>query len=59
MPPKESSYDSLRRHYPHQVKGSKFTISSQPVYKLPCSFVIIVIMGKIVNKVLEYNKYQA
>lgn len=24
MSPKESNYDSLRRHYPHQVPGSKF-----------------------------------
>lgn len=33
--------DFLRRHYPHQVKGSKVTPSSQPVLtpgvcKLPC-----------------------
>ena len=28
--PKESNYDFLRRHYPHQVKGSKLITSSQP-----------------------------
>ena len=31
MPPvKNRYYDFLRRHYPHQVKGSKLITSSQP-----------------------------
>lgn len=30
-------YDFLRRHYPHQVKGSKFDyFLSACIYKLPC-----------------------
>ena len=29
--PPEKSYDFLRRHYPHQVKGSKVHPSAQPV----------------------------
>ena len=28
---------SLRWHYPNQVYGSKFSTSSQPIYKLPYS----------------------
>ena len=36
-------YDFLRRHYPHQVKGSKFDdFLSACYYKLPCSVLIIV-----------------
>ena len=43
----------------HQLNDANDLLWRKGDYKLPCSFVIIVIMGKIVNKVLEYNKYQA
>ena len=36
MPSPVLSLFFLRWHYPNQVPGSKFTTSSQPVYKLPC-----------------------
>ena len=40
MPPaKNRFYDFLRRHYPHQVIGSKFVyFLSACTYKLPCIY---------------------
>ena len=36
---KSLSHDFLRRHYPHQVKGSKFGyFLSACIYKLPCIY---------------------
>ena len=36
---KSLSHDLLRRHYPHQVKGSKFGyFLSACIYKLPCIY---------------------
>ena len=38
---KNSSNDFLRRHYPHQVKGSKFTyFLSACQHKLPCIYFV-------------------
>ena len=44
MPPVKNPYDFLRRHYPHQVIGSKLTyFLSACIYKLPCiSFIEII-----------------
>lgn len=40
MPPVKNRYcDFLRRHYPHQVEGSKFDyFLSACLYKLPCFY---------------------
>ncbi|GEM_PF-2985035 len=38
IPPKESNYDFLRRHYPHQVKGRSWMTSSQPAAQAPPIF---------------------
>jgi len=39
MPPVKNPCDFLRRHYPHQVIGSKFGyFLSACVYKLPCIY---------------------
>ncbi len=45
MPPEKSSvsYDFLRRHYPHQVQGSKVYLPLSLSHKLPCSFDIAII----------------
>ena len=40
--PKKINYDFLRRHYPHQVKGSKLITSSQPAKPAP-----LFIMGEV------------
>ena len=36
---KSFSYDFLRRHYPHQVKGRSLVTSSQPASRAPLCFV--------------------
>ena len=36
---KSFSYDFLRRHYPHQVKGRSLVTSSQPALRAPLCFV--------------------
>ena len=41
MPPVKNPCDFLRRHYPHQVIGSKFGyFLSARVYKLPCIYFV-------------------
>ena len=41
MPPVKNPCDFLRRHYPHQVIGSKFGyFLSACVYKLPCIYFV-------------------
>ena len=56
--PKFTTSVSLRWHYPHQVYGSKFATSSQPVYKLPCFLIDVTIklFFKIVNRFFRVTK---
>ena len=58
MPPvKNLSYDFLRRHYPHQVIGSKFVyFLSACKHKLPCNcyFIINPIILKIKPPLLSH-----
>ena len=66
MPPvKKSSYDDfLRRHYPHQVKGSKLDdFLSACLYKLPCVLFFILYACKsentralIIFQLIDYSK---
>ncbi len=46
MPPEKSSvsYDFLRRHYPHQVQGSKVYLPLSLSHKLPCYVVFHIVM---------------
>ena len=37
-------YDFLRRHYPHQVQGSKVYLPLSLSHKLPRCFVLFIIM---------------
>ena len=49
-------YDFLRRHYPHQVKGSKFDyILSACLHKLPC-FLICTYFTSIKEFIQVYSK---
>ena len=48
--PKKIAYDFLRRHYPHQVKGSKLITSSQPASQAPPCLIICYILSHFVKK---------
>ena len=53
MPPvKNLCYDFLRRHYPHQVIGSKLITSSQPADTSSPVFISI----WIIHLVFEFDK---
>ena len=60
MPPEkvEFPYDFLRRHYPHQVQGSKVYLPLSLSHKLPCYVVVPILMQIIscVNLILSESQ---